>query len=306
VKKSAILIVNGFDRRHRWGTYKAAEAKAYPWIEICLRQIQRHSSGSLYDVLIYDNACLLQHRRIMARFPETRVFPAPTAFFVSNILESLFLGRVSRCFFELSHPVALDFLVDQLANDYEYFITLDTDAFPIQDGWIEFLTSTIEQGCAVVGVYRNEMSEVLPPFIHVSCLCMRVSDFCQLPVSFGKQIMKDIGQNITMELCRREAGIGCLERTNRVERHFLMAGVYGNLIYHHGAGSRNAFFWSSRDLPQEVRQQDEKLNVVLRDRVFRNLDSHIENLLGAQYGRLPSPTVRVLQGGGYPVLAQPS
>jgi hypothetical protein len=241
----------------------------------------------------------------MARFPQVKVRPGLTGFLLSLALESLSLGRFGRRLLDLGHPGALDFLVDRLGDAYEYFITLDTDAFPVQDGWIEFLTATVERGCALVGVYRDEMSPVLTPFVHVSCLCMRVHDFRQLPVSFSRAQMKDVGQNISVALYRRAARVGCLDRTNRVNHHFLIAGVYGNLIYHHGAGSRHARFWALKEAPREAREQEERLKLDLQGRLFGDLDRFIEGLLSARYGRLPSPTVRVLEAGAYPALTQP-
>ena len=39
-----------------------------------------------------------------------------------------------------------------------------------------------------------------------------------------------------------------LLRSNRRNFHFLIGGLYGDLLYHHGAGSRHAKFWTSEDV----------------------------------------------------------
>ena len=71
----AILIVNGYDRHGLWGDYSSDEAQRFPWIELCLRQVERHSAGADYEVLVYDNSWLAEHRAVLRRHDRVRVFP---------------------------------------------------------------------------------------------------------------------------------------------------------------------------------------------------------------------------------------
>jgi hypothetical protein len=180
-------------------------------------------------------------------------------------------------FWELSHPAALDWLVAQLDDDVEYLVTLDTDAFPVRDGWLETLIGHIQNGAKLCGVYRDEMAPKIKPFIHPSCLCMRTADFRSLPVSFSSKLAQDAGQNITIEMEKQGAEIVPLKRSNVRNFHFLMGGVYGGIIYHHGAGSRRAKFWTSVDADAE---EEERIRVMLRDRAFEDLELLIEELTG--------------------------
>jgi hypothetical protein len=174
-----------------------------------------------------------------------------------------------------SHPVALDALVAEVGSDHEYIITLDTDAFPIRDGWIEALRARLDAGAWISGVYRDEMAPRLRPFIHVSCLCIRRDTLLGLEASFVRGFAQDVGQNLTDEVLRRGGTISPLRRSNARNAHFLMAGIYGDLVYHHGAGSRRAVFWTSTDV-----ERDERLRITLRDAAFRDIDRLIAGLRG--------------------------
>lgn len=53
MEKTAILIMNGFDRRGKWGKFNTDQARSFPLIDICLRQIERHSKLSNYEIYVY-------------------------------------------------------------------------------------------------------------------------------------------------------------------------------------------------------------------------------------------------------------
>jgi hypothetical protein len=277
----AILVVNGFDKGGKWGQYSQNEALDYPWIDLCLRQIDRYSDGWNYELLIFDNTHLEQHRNIMQRYRQAHVLP-------SGWVGSLgrFADRVPRVgvvrigrLLERRHPKALDYLVGEIAPDADYVITLDTDSFPASEDWLDVLISRCEEGAAIAGVYRNEMAPTLRPFIHVSGLCMRPNDLRALNVAFGRRQGQDVGQNITESLVQLGREIAPLTRSNKINFHFLMGGLYGDVIYHHGAGSRKAKFHTSIDL-----DADEQIRVELRNAAFRDID----HLLAVLRGQIPN------------------
>ena len=72
----AILIVNGYDRHGLWGDYSSDEAQRFPWIELCLRQVERHSAGADYEVLVYDNSWLTSTARCCGGMIESASFRA--------------------------------------------------------------------------------------------------------------------------------------------------------------------------------------------------------------------------------------
>ncbi len=269
--RTAVLVVNGFDRRGRFGAFPVAEARAFPWIELCLERVARHTGSGDFRVLVWDNAGLPEHRRAMRRFD-----------FVTVVHSGGPQG--SR-----SHAAALDLLVSRAA-DAEYVLTLDTDALPLRDGWLDDLLDRLDSGAVLAGAYRDEMAPRLRPFLHVSCLAARRSDLLALPVSFARGRTQDVGQNLSLAVERREPGRGRLSplwRSNAYDAHFLLGGVYGDLVYHQGAGSRRARFHTS---PSEsdpmsapaVDQRDERIRMRLRDAAFEDLDHLVAVLSGSR------------------------
>ena len=218
VKKSnarvAILLVNGFDKSGQWGQYSWAEALEYPWIDLCLRQVERHSRGWDYEVVVFDNSHLKPHLNIMQRYPRVRVLPDSWVGRLGRLADRVPLGFVGRLL-EQHHPRALDHLVRQVASEVDYIVTLDTDSFPVRDDWLDVLISNCEAGAVLTGVYRDEMAPTIRPFIHVSGFCTRPSDLRALAVSFDRRRGQDIGQNITETFVRQGRKIAPLSEATR-------------------------------------------------------------------------------------------
>jgi hypothetical protein len=279
-RRIAILIVNGFRRRGRWARFNLDQALKYPWIGMCLDQIERHSQGWDYQVFVFDNSHLTSHRALMRKHARVRVSPPGWVAVLGRIANRLPFPHFARLL-ERSHPGALDYLARKVANDFDYIVTLDNDSFPVRDDWLEVLVGQCERGAAISGVHRNEMAPAIAPFIHVSGLCVRPADLLALKVSFGEGAQpdiehnQDVGQRITYEFTRRGRTIAPLERSNALNIHFLMGAIYGDVIYHHGAGSRKGKFWTSTD-----RDTDDRANAALRDAAFTNLVHLIAVLRG--------------------------
>lgn len=268
---TAILIVNGFDRSGVFGPYNAEEARQYPWISLCLRQIERYSDGTDHEILVLDNTGLPEHLTILRSYDRVHVYSTGDG--------------------EKAHHDALDFLVAQTTDEVEYLITLDSDAFPVRNGWLSELTSQLEAGAALAGIWRDEMAPVIHPFIHVSCLCIRRSDLLKLRdcgFSFARNMAQDVGQNLTDAILGAGRFLAPLRRSNAWNPHFLLGGLYGDLVYHQGAGSRRAKFWTSSDL-----EGDERARIALRNAAFGDLDGLVAALRGKLNG-VPGPEIRDL------------
>jgi hypothetical protein len=262
---TAILIVNGFDRRSRWGPHDPGDALRFPWISLCLQQIERHTDARDHRVLVYDQSHLPEHAEIL-RAHDVEVFTDPEE------------GHIS-------HARALDLLVDR-AEGAEFIVTLDTDSFPVSGGWLDQLTGSLRDGAALAGIYRDEMAPQIRPFIHVAGLCIRRDTLLGLDVSFHRRPGQDTGQNITDALAGTGKEVNPLHRSNRRNFHFLIGGLYGDLLYHHGAGSRHAKFWTSEDV-----DADERVRVALRDVAFDDIDHLVAVLRGTQDNDLGLPEV---------------
>lgn len=257
--RTAILLVNGFDR-HSANAFDAEEARRYPWIKLCLQQLERHTAESSYDVLVWDNSFLAEHLEIMEASPKVSVFS----------------HRESEK--DVRHGRALDLLLREVPEGTEYVVTLDTDSFPIRDGWLENLTGRLDRGATLAGVWRDEMAPRIQPYIHPSCLAARRETLLGLDVEFARKQgvhRVDVGQSITNAVAAGGGRLSRLRRSNARNMHFLMAGVYGDLVYHHGAGSRRAAFWTSFDT-----EADDVIRIALRDAAFRNLDDLLDFLTG--------------------------
>ena len=209
-----------------------------------------------------------------------RVLPGAWFSVLGRIVKRVPLRHSDRLF-EISHPRALDYLASKVPASFDYIVTLDTDSFPVRDDWLDVLVSACERGAAVAGVYRNEMAPKVNPFIHVSGFCARRNDLHALGVSFGQKLQsasehnQDVGQKITYEFLRRGREIAPLERSNKVNYHPIVGGVYGDVIYHHGAGSRSAWFWTAGNVASNT-----KVSTALRCAAFQDIDHLIAVLRG--------------------------
>lgn len=265
--QTAILIVNGFDRSGRWGEFNESEALRYPWISLCLDQIERHSRGSRYEVLVWDNSGLKEQQQALRERSHVRLFVSPRD-------EGL------------AHGASLDQLVTHVRPGTEFVITLDTDSFPIRDGWIEDLTGRLDSEVLLAGVWREELLPEKPAYIHPCGLAARVATMATLDRSFralGRG--RDVGYQITEAALTAGGQVSKLRRSNHWNPHFLMGAIYGDLIYHQGAGSRKPGFRA-----QGPAKRHEELRQALRDAAFEDLDALIAVLRGA---RAPDATPRL-------------
>ena len=283
----AILIVNGFRRRGPGGRQNLEEALRYPWIELCLAQIERHSQGWDYEVFVFDNSHLEPHRASIRRHERVHLLPGEWLAALGRVIDRIPIQQLGRLC-ERSHPAALDYLARNRAAGYDYLVTLDNDSFPVREDWLAVLVSACEAGAAVAGVYRDEMAPAIEPFVHVSGLCARPRELLDLNVSFGRGISQDsehnqdVGQLISHMFRASGRTIAPLHRSNRVNFHFLMGAIYGDVIYHHGAGSRRAIFWTSTD-----RASDERIHTALRAAAFADLEHLLAVLRGEAGNDLP-------------------
>ncbi|HYY33063.1 MAG TPA: hypothetical protein VE693_05695 [Gaiellaceae bacterium] len=271
--RTAFLIVNGFDR-HSANAFDVEEARRFPWIRLCLEQLERHTRGSSYDILVWDNTFFPEHLELLEADPRVSVFSE----------------RESEK--DIRHGRALDRLLHEVAAETEYVVTLDTDSFPIRDGWLENVLGRLDQGASLAGIWRDEMAPRIRGYVHPSCLAARRETLVALGVDFARKQgvhRVDVGQDITNAVLAAGGKVSRLRRSNARDMHFLMGGVYGDIVYHHGAGSRHASFWTSFDT-----DADEAVRVALRDAAFKDLDGLIDFLTGN--GPLEEPEYEAPQG----------
>lgn len=257
--RTAILIVNGFDR-HSKNPFEVEEAARFPWIRLCLQQVERFTPEWEYQILVWDNSFLPEHSEILEASPRVTIFSE----------------REKQK--DVRHGRALDRLMQEIPEGVEYVITLDTDSFPIRHGWLDNLIGRLDEGAAIAGIWRNEMSPHINPYVHPSCLAARIDTLRELGVQFARNADDpglDVGQALTEAALRSHRRVSRLYRSNVRNVHYLMGGVYGDLMYHHGAGSRRALFWTGFTVEAE-----DTIRVALRDASFSDLDGLLNFLTG--------------------------
>jgi hypothetical protein len=144
------------------------------------------------------------------------------------------------------HPGKLNLLAGEIAADArpdDLIFFLDGDAFPIADP-----LPTVREGLeasALVAVRRDENLVDRQP--HPSFCAVRVREWERLHgdwspgyswASAQGRPTTDVGGNLLRALERSGENWTPLLRSNRVNLHPLWFGVYGQIVYHHGAGFR--------------------------------------------------------------------
>ena len=144
------------------------------------------------------------------------------------------------------HAGKLNLLASEIcavARPDDLIVFLDGDAFPITDP-MPTVRRALET-TSLVAVRRDENATDRQP--HPSFCVVPVAEWERLrgdwsagycwPDARGRPVT-DVGGNLLAALERTNTPWTPLLRTNRVNPHPLWFGVYGGIVYHHGAGFR--------------------------------------------------------------------
>lgn len=139
-----------------------------------------------------------------------------------------------------SHIRGLNAIIDYFNSHPEYsnLLLLDSDCFPIQNLWEHNLLKEMGD-FDVAAAVRYEMLDTFahPCVFYVMRQAAAGLKFGRLP---QKNIVgvpfKDTSANVTTFFP--------LIRSNKVNHHPVLCGIYWNCFYHHGAGSRKLIFRS--------------------------------------------------------------
>jgi hypothetical protein len=218
-----ILIVNG-----------GKDPQEGKWLGLCLGKIMEHTKWPNYRIYIWNSNIEDSFvRELVKRNPHVQLFQA-------NPRKRL--GHV--------HAVPLQKLYKIARKDnVKYVVAFDTDAFPIRDNWLTYLIQQLNKGAAIAGVWRDELKKYVDPYIHASCLCTSVDFIDRYGLRFDKIDIESDRKLDTLgyftEIAKqKERKLSKLKRSNINQLHYIMGGIYGDLIYHHSAGSRKrGYFW---------------------------------------------------------------
>ncbi len=274
--KTAVLIVNG-----------EVNPASGIWLELCLQRLAEHTRETGYRAYVWNNAVMDERiPAIVRRHPQARLIQAARG------------EKLAHC-----HAVPLQRLYEMArADGVRTITTLDTDAFPIKDGWLSLLIEALTAETVIAGVWRDELKHAVRPYIHASCLCTTV-EFIETHKLRLDSVDLDPDKKIdTLSVLTRTAEAGGyrvfkLERSNKNQAHYLMAGIYGDMIYHHGAGSRKTFtFWGEARTEVTCRK-NQRLKEILNRLIFEHQAHFIRWLRGEiPFVQDPDPAFLALIG----------
>jgi len=257
----AILVVNG-----------DADPKRGRWIDLCLEKIRKFTAPGTFRVYVWNN-------NLRDRSLKGRLFALP------------WVACVEAAPYErLSHPHATPLQrLYALARDQgaDRIVTMDSDAHPLRHGWLEELTAALDAGAALAGVWRDELREAIAPYVHPSCLATTVELVERHRLRFDRVGAGNDGEvhdtlsRFTAAALSAGEPIHRLLRSNVNNFHRLMGGVYGDFVYHHGAGTRRGVGF--RGEPRDAERL--RWNAHVRDRTADLLFTDYERYLGWLRGR---------------------
>lgn len=154
--------------------------------------------------------------------------------------------RSKRKLISYNHAEKLNFLskkILEIAEDGDIVIFLDSDAFPIND-LLKYIRNYLKE-YPLLAIRRDENDGDIQPH---PCFCATTAGFWReingdwMPGyewknSSGKYVT-DVGGNLLEILDTRGISWHPLLRSNKKNLHPVFFGIYDDLIYHHGAGSR--------------------------------------------------------------------
>jgi hypothetical protein len=194
---------------------------------------------------------------------------------------------------------ARNWLVRQIASDFEYVVMLDSDAFPVRAGWLDRAIGRLSRRRPLVAVQRLENGDTHSDrsFMVFATAAWRRYRFDYSPMGFV-----DAGAAISAAVEDAGRSWHAMTRSNAWNPHPLIAGIYDDDVYHHAAGSRRPRFRMNRAT------RDDWLGYRREREIHRGLLHLLHedpaDLLGRLRGDLPPLDPYVIVGHGRDVLSQ--
>lgn len=171
-------------------------------------------------------------------------------------------------------------------SDCSHFLFLDSDCFPVHDGWFTVLRAQMSRfKKRIAAPIRAENLDRFPHPCVFFCDAGVIQDE-RINFVNGHAAANILGETITdvgNAMLPLLPEVLPLMRTNRVNRHPVAAGVYHHMFYHHGAGSRDFVFRliDRYDYCEHwwPRGQGEHLAADLRGELFSKPEEFIRTLM---------------------------
>jgi len=261
MNNTSILIVNG-----------GKDPEEGKWLTLYLEKLYKFTDPTKFNLIVWNNNVVDENITFLkSRYSFDLLEPIPN--------DKMFHP----------HAVPLQRLFNYATIKYksEAIILMDSDAFPVKTGWFEELTEAVKSGKYVLaGIWRDELKGAIQPYIHPSCMCFStqfarnnnlILDFYGINTETKKH---DTLSYFTEKAIELNGKLYKLNRSNKNNFHRLMGGIYGDYVYHHGAGSRDDIsFWDEIPNPQK-RRINRAINTNASKLLFQNFESYINWLKG--------------------------
>jgi len=137
------------------------------------------------------------------------------------------------------------------SKKYENYLILDSDCFPIKEDWMPNLLKIMEDRWYAAPVRTDNLDTTPHPcglfirgeFIHKHLFYFRRPSVGRMVNLMGEEV-HDIGTGFKTEVDNKSIFFP-LVRSNYVNPNPILASIYGDTFYHHGAGSRIPWFRST-------------------------------------------------------------
>lgn len=133
-------------------------------------------------------------------------------------------------------------------------VIMHVDSFPVRDGWDLLLAERLNDKYVLSAILRKENYDTVLTF--PACIFFTASFYLSYKPSMFPDRSQEYEEFLTKNNQLHDCGIGysfalhkaglCwhpLLRSNRVDEHPIVGGIYGDLIFHLGGGSRKELFY---------------------------------------------------------------
>jgi len=284
----AILVVYFLDKRDE------------QLLDIHLKFIEKYTDVP-YTIYAATNRLLPNLVERLAQYPQVKICELPDTDLRVSLEHAFYIEGLTRA---------------AIKDGATHLCTLDVDSFPIRYGWATELGEAISDDRPVAAILRKENGDEV--LTHPSCLFFS-HDFYEKykPRYFPrpKEIFDpaywlffyshlgecDTGIGFSYILRKNNLNWYRILRSNRYEDHYIMGGIYGDMIFHLGASSRGIKIFKldrkNVKLPLKLRILhgiSKFLPIpVLRDKLKAYLQHNIYTLLDSQIKKNDAAYVKI-------------
>lgn len=242
--------------------YTGSFAERYAWPVLQIEQLRKYTAAG-YRVFAYGHNLIDAHEAYLRDCPEV-------TFISSKDTQN---GTVPHVW-----PIR-NWLTRKALLNHRLIVHLDSDAFPVRRDWLAHYSGLISKQNPVVAVQRLENGDT---HSDRSFLMFNQAGFQRHAFDFSTVDVKDAGGGISSWLEQAGFTWTALNRSNQYNYHPVIAALYDDAIYHHGAGTRPPRLRANKNIWHQADQfeREKKLHRQLMRRLFDHTDDLLAELRG--------------------------